>query len=112
MSFERRVPKPDSLRRDGMPRWRRVALHGVAWPSGSRYTGAVKLTVEFDRETDGRWIASVPELAGVHVYGETREQALAKVLSLAYSVLAEEVEQGERDAETLMSVTFDTREAA
>ena len=48
----------------------------------------MRLTVEFDRETDGRWIASVPELAGVHVYGESRDQALAKVLSLAYSVLA------------------------
>jgi predicted RNase H-like HicB family nuclease len=71
----------------------------------------VKLTVEFDRETDGRWIATVPELAGVHVYGDTREQALAKVLSLAYTVL-DEVEHGERDATTLLSVTFQTREAA
>jgi predicted RNase H-like HicB family nuclease len=72
----------------------------------------VKFTVEFDRETDGRWIASVPELAGVHVYGDTRDQALAKVLSLAYSVLADEVENGERDAATLLSVTFQTHEAA
>jgi predicted RNase H-like HicB family nuclease len=72
----------------------------------------VKFTVEFDRETDGRWIASVPELAGVHVYGDTRDQALAKVLSLAYSVLADEVENGERDAATLLSVTFQMHEAA
>lgn len=72
----------------------------------------MKLTVQFDRETDGRWIASVPELAGVHVYGGTREQALSKVLSLAYTVLADEVEHGERDAATLLSVTFDTSEAA
>jgi predicted RNase H-like HicB family nuclease len=72
----------------------------------------MKLTVEFDREVDSRWIASVPELPGVHVYGDDRSQALAKVLSLAFSVLADEVEHGERDAETLLSVTFDTREAA
>ena len=72
----------------------------------------MKLTVEFDRETDGRWIATVPELAGVHVYGDTREHALAKVLSLAYTVLADEVEHGERDATTLLSVTFQMREAA
>ncbi len=72
----------------------------------------MKLTVEFDRETDGRWIASVPELAGVHVYGESRDQALAKALSLAYNVLADEVEHGERDAKTLLSMTVDTREAA
>jgi predicted RNase H-like HicB family nuclease len=87
-------------------------LHGIARPAGRRYTVAVKLTVEFDRETDARWIASVPELAGVHVYGSSRDEALAKVLSLAYTVLADEVEHGERDAATLLSVTFDTREAA
>jgi predicted RNase H-like HicB family nuclease len=87
-------------------------LHSVAFPRGTGYTDGVKLTVEFDRETDGRWIASVPELAGVHVYGESRDRALAKVLSLAYSVLADEVEHGERDASTLLSVTFDMGEAA
>jgi predicted RNase H-like HicB family nuclease len=72
----------------------------------------VKLTVEFDREVDGRWIASVPELPGVHVYADTREGALGKVLALAYSVLADEVEHGERDPRTLLNVEFDTREAA
>jgi predicted RNase H-like HicB family nuclease len=89
-----------------------VALHGIACLAGPRYNGGVKFTVEFDRETDGRWIAEVPELPGVLVYGESREQALAKVLSLAYSVLADEVEHGERDPATLLSVTFETREAA
>jgi predicted RNase H-like HicB family nuclease len=68
--------------------------------------------VQFDREMDGRWIAEVPELPGVMVYGESREAALAKVLSLAYTVLADEVQHGERDAQSLLSVTFDTREAA
>ena len=72
----------------------------------------MRLTVEFDREADGRWIASVPELVGVHVYGDTRQQALAKAPSLSYTVLADEVEDGERDAQTLLSVTVDTREAA
>jgi predicted RNase H-like HicB family nuclease len=43
----------------------------------------VKLTVEFDREVDGRWIADVPELPGVMVYADSRDQALARVLSLA-----------------------------
>ncbi len=74
--------------------------------------GVVRLTVEFDREADGRWIASVPELPGVHVYGDSRDKALAKALALSYSVLADEVEHGERDAQTLLTVTFDMREAA
>ena len=90
----------------------RTCTTDIALAAGRRYTAAVKLTVEFDRETDGRWIASVPELAGVHVYESSRDKALAKVLSLAYTVLADEVEHGERDAATLLSVTFDTREAA
>jgi hypothetical protein len=38
--------------------------------------------------------------------------APAKVLSLAYSMPADDVEHGERDASTLLSVTFDMREAA
>jgi predicted RNase H-like HicB family nuclease len=72
----------------------------------------MKLTVQFDREVDGRWIAEVPELPGVMVYAESRDAALAKVLSLAYTVLADEVQHGERDAQSLLSITFHTREAA
>lgn len=90
----------------------RVRFRGVARSAERRYDRAVKLTVEFARETDGRWIAEVPELPGVLVYGESRDQALAKVLSLAYSVLADEVEHGEREAATLLNVTFDQHEAA
>lgn len=80
-------------------------------PRRLRYAGHVKLTLDFDHEADGRWIADVPELPGVMVYGVSRQEALAKVLSLAYTVLADEVEHGERDPQTLLSVTFDTREA-
>ncbi len=29
------------------------------------------LTIEIDREQDGRWIAEVPELPGVLAYGAT-----------------------------------------
>jgi predicted RNase H-like HicB family nuclease len=31
-----------------------------------------KLRVEFDRETDGRWIAEVIDLPGVIAYGATQ----------------------------------------
>jgi len=51
------------------------------------------LNVELDREADGRWIADVPELPGVLVYGKTREDALAKVQALALRVLADMIEQ-------------------
>ncbi len=70
------------------------------------------LTVAFDREADGRWIASVPELRGVHVYGTSRTDAMARAAALAFEVLADQVEHGERDAETLRSVTFEAAHAA
>ena len=64
------------------------------------------LTVTFDREADGRWIASVAELSGVHAYGPTRDEAARAALVLALRVLADEVEHGERAPESLAPLTF------
>ncbi|MFB3918382.1 MAG: type II toxin-antitoxin system HicB family antitoxin [Terriglobales bacterium] len=50
-------------------------------------------SVEFDREEDGRWIAEVPELPGVMVYGNSKEDALCKVEALAYRVIADRIEE-------------------
>ena len=38
----------------------------------------VNLTVDLDREEDGRWIAEVLELPGVICYGQTRDEAICK----------------------------------
>lgn len=43
----------------------------------------MNLTIEYDREEDGRWIADIPELPGVLVYGDTKEEANIKVKALA-----------------------------
>lgn len=53
------------------------------------------LTVEFEREEDGRWIAEIPNLPGVMAYGQTRDNALAKAETLALRVLADQLEHGE-----------------
>ena len=53
------------------------------------------MRVEIDREEDGRWIGEVPALPGVLAYGETREEARAKVTALALRVLADRVEHNE-----------------
>lgn len=53
------------------------------------------LRIEFDREEDGRWIAEIPDLPGVMVYGATREEARAKVEALALRTLADRIEHGE-----------------
>lgn len=36
-------------------------------------------TVEIEREDDGRWIAEAPQLPGALVYGDTEEEAVARV---------------------------------
>jgi predicted RNase H-like HicB family nuclease len=56
---------------------------------------AFNLKVEFDRETDWRWIADIPALPGVMVYGKTRKQALAAVEALALGVIADHLGHGE-----------------
>ncbi len=53
------------------------------------------LRIEFDQETDGRWIAEIPALPGVMAYGTTREEARAKVEALALRTLADRLEHGE-----------------
>jgi predicted RNase H-like HicB family nuclease len=55
--------------------------------------------IEIEREKDGRWIAEVPDLPGVMVYGKTRAQALAKVKALALRVIADRLDRGERNPE-------------
>ena len=53
------------------------------------------MKIEIEREDDGRWIAEVPDLSGVMVYGATREEAIAKVQSLALRVIADRLDHGE-----------------
>ena len=53
------------------------------------------MRIETEIEEDGRWIADIPELPGVAVYGATREEAIARVRALALRVLADRVEHGE-----------------
>lgn len=54
------------------------------------------MKIEIEREADGRWIADVPELPGVMVYGETRDEAIAKVEALALRIIAERLDHGEQ----------------
>jgi len=55
----------------------------------------MNFTIEHEQETDGRWIAEVPELPGVLAYGNNAEEAIVKVETLALRVIAERLEQGE-----------------
>jgi predicted RNase H-like HicB family nuclease len=61
--------------------------------------------IEVEAEADGRWIAEVPTLPGVLIYGVTRIDAVARVQALALRVLADRLEHGEAVPEFL-TVTF------
>ncbi len=55
-------------------------------------------TIEYEKETDGRWLAEVPELPGVLAYGSSCDEAMRKAEGLALRVLAERLEQSETKA--------------
>ena len=55
----------------------------------------MNLTLECEREADGRWLAEVPELPGVLAYGSSSAEALAKAEVMALRVQAERIEHGE-----------------
>lgn len=66
---------------------------------------SMSFEIEIDREDDGRWIAEVPDLSGVLAYGQTRDEAVARVQALALRVIAERLERAEAPAE-LLALTF------
>ncbi len=53
------------------------------------------LTIELEREDDGRWIAEVPDLPGVMTYGQTRQEAIDRIQALSLRVLADRQGHGE-----------------
>ena len=53
------------------------------------------MTIETEREADGRWLAEVLEISGALAYGATRVIAIAHAQALALRVLAERLEHGE-----------------
>ncbi|MGA7561071.1 MAG: type II toxin-antitoxin system HicB family antitoxin [Terriglobales bacterium] len=48
--------------------------------------------IETEREDDGRWIAEIPAVPGVIVYGATQDEAKRKAYALALRVIADDVE--------------------
>jgi predicted RNase H-like HicB family nuclease len=53
------------------------------------------MKIEITTEDDGRWIAEVPDLSGVLVYGSTRGEAIATAEALALRVIADRLDNGE-----------------
>jgi predicted RNase H-like HicB family nuclease len=66
----------------------------------------MKVSIELDRENDGRWIAEALELPGVMSYGPTREEAISNTERLAIEVIADRITHGEMPASEL-NVSFE-----
>ena len=49
--------------------------------------------IEIEREADDRWIAEIPALPGVMVYGKTEHEAVRAVRALALRVLTDRIER-------------------
>jgi predicted RNase H-like HicB family nuclease len=61
----------------------------------------MNFSIEFEQEVDGRWIAEIPQLPGVMVYGVTRDEARARVEALALRVLADQIEASSSAVESI-----------
>lgn len=64
----------------------------------------VTLSIQVEREVDGRWLAEIPELPGVLAYGSTEAAAVITAEAIALRVLADRLERSEEDS--LVSLTF------
>ena len=66
----------------------------------------MNLAIEIEQEEDGRWIAEIGELSGVLVYGDTKEEAVRNVKTLALRVIADRLENGESLPQQVESLIF------
>lgn len=57
----------------------------------------MKFNLECEQETDGRWLAEVPEVPGALCYGGTANEAMSKAEALALRAIAEQLEAQESE---------------
>ena len=63
-------------------------------PQGTRSTN-LRFVVETELETDGRWIAEIPQVPGALAYGKTKEEAINKAYAVALRSVADDVEHSQ-----------------
>ena len=56
----------------------------------------MRFIVETELETDGRWIAEIPQVPGALAYGTTREEATNKAYAIALRSVADDVEHSQQ----------------
>jgi len=65
----------------------------------------LRFIIETERETDGRWIAEIPQVPGALAYGETREEAVNKAYAIALRSVADDVEHSKDEPPNSISVS-------
>ena len=104
-SGRRLRPLPSSFAlpetRTSIPRVTWGGLIRVGFFSSGRYDEEVNLTIELEREEDGRWIAEALELPGVMCYGQSRDEAISNAERLAIEVIADRIAHGELPSSSL-----------
>ena len=63
----------------------------------------MRLTIELDREIDGRWIAEVPQL-NVLLYGDSKPDAIERAQSAAREIVLDRIAHGELPADSVNTV--------
>lgn len=64
------------------------------------------LEIEIEHEDGDRWIADIPQMPGVTVYGITARHAVNNVKVLALRVLASGIERESASGSTLQEIRF------
>jgi len=64
----------------------------------------LKFVVETEVETDGRWIAEIPQVPGALAYGTTKEEAINKAYAIALRSVADDVEHSQQEPPTSISL--------
>ncbi len=65
----------------------------------------LRLNIQTETESDGRWIAEIELLPGAICYGATASEAVARVKALALRIIADRIEHDEQTS-GLDSITF------
>jgi predicted RNase H-like HicB family nuclease len=56
----------------------------------------LRIEIEIERESDGRWLGEIAELPAVMAYGATEAEARTNIIALAARVIGERITNGER----------------
>src|ERR1017187_5351376 len=87
----------------------RIVITGHKPPRGTR-SPDLRLSIETDRETDGRWIAEIPEVPGAMADGKDEREAVTGAYAIALRILADEAEKSDDDLPE--SISFKRRAIA